>query len=501
MTQTSTRAIKRILLLVPPALTHPETRDINPLPPVGLGYLAAVLEGQGFEVSIIDTLVCGWENETALESGLVRVGMAYDDIADLIGKANPDLIGLSCQFSRQHEIYRDILALCKRHAPKAPTVAGGAHVTVCPEEMLSCKDCDAIVLGEAEESFIALIRAMESGVMEDLDGVGWKREGKPHITPKTKWIQDLDSIPSPAYHLMNLQHYFGLPTSHGTRHRHRYMPVITSRGCPSKCVFCSAKRVWGDTFRARSVDSVIQEMRLLQDTHGIEEIMFEDDNLTADPARAATLFQRMIDERFTFIWDTPNGVGAWSLTPKLIDLMKASRCVRINFPIESGSQDVLRNVVRKPLSLNKASRLMHHCRKIGMEYGMFLVIGMPGETLADIWKSFRYAAENKVFDPFISIATPYPGTELFDICTSRNLFRKKYEYSDLFIRSYLIETPEWTEGDLRDIQAKGRSYLRRKRILSSPGEFFGALGQGVGLIAKGFAHPIRAFRYIFSERA
>ena len=134
-----------------------------------------------------------------------------------------------------------------------------------------------------------------------------------YVPPSTQGFfdPDLDSIPFPAYHLMELDKYFGLDTSHGMRHRTRFSPIITSRGCPAKCTFCSANRVWGDNYRLRSVDNVIEEMRILKHEYNIEELMFEDDNVTANPERAKALFSRMIEEEFHFAWDTPNGVGIW----------------------------------------------------------------------------------------------------------------------------------------------------------------------------------------------
>lgn len=165
------------------------------------------------------------------------------------------------------------------------------------------------------------------------------------------------------------------------RHKKRFSPIITSRGCPAKCTFCSAYKVWGNRYRLRSVDNVIEEMRLLRDRYGVEELMFEDDNVTANPKRAKELFSRMIEEGFNFIWDTPNGVGVWSMDEEMLDLMKQSGCIKLNFPVESGSQYVLSNIIQKPLKLKKVVKLTEYCRKISLDYGMFLVIGMPGENL------------------------------------------------------------------------------------------------------------------------
>lgn len=196
--------------------------------------------------------------------------------------------------------------------------------------------------------------------------------------------------------------------------------------------------------------------------------MFEDDNLTANPRRAARLFTRMMEEGFNFSWDTPNGIGVWSIDETLIDLMKQSGCVNLNFPVESGSQEVLKQIIKKPVNLARTKDLMAHCQKIGLSYNMFLVIGMPGETLADIRKSFRFASECGCYQPHISVATPYPGTELYDICITNGYLSKSYDLQDLFIKSYMIKTVDWSENDLRRIMLWGKLYLLFKGGIADP---------------------------------
>jgi magnesium-protoporphyrin IX monomethyl ester (oxidative) cyclase len=466
--------IKRALLIAPPARTFPGARDVNPLPPIGLGLLAAVLERKGVEVKILDCLARGWNTEEEAPGGLVKVGLTYPEIKREIENFAPEMVGLNCQFSRQRAIYHETLAAVKSVSEDIVTVCGGAHTTVCPDEILADTNCDFIIIGEGEDSFVKLIDAVEKNSgFEAIDGFGMRGPGgKPAVRPKTTWVKDLDSIPFPAYHLMDLELYFGLPASHGDRHRVRFCPVMTSRGCPAKCVFCSAKCVWGNNFRVRSVDNVMEEMRLLKDKYGIEEIMFEDDNVTANPKRARELFQRMINEKLNFIWDTPNGVGVWTLTEDLIDLMKESGCVKLNFPVESGSQRVLDEIIKKPLDLEKVKKLTAHCHKIGLDCGMFLVSGLPGETIADVWKSYKFAADCKCYQPHISIATPYPGTELFEKCENEGLFSRPYNLDELFIKSFLIKTPEWDEKKLRGVFSMGLFYLQLRKLIDNPGQLF-----------------------------
>jgi len=461
--------LNRILLMAPPAFTNRAPRDINPLPPMGLGYLASIAERLGIQVKILDCLIHGWKHEEYVNEDLVRVGLSDKDIQEQIMQFKPEMVGINCQFSREYKIYHQMFSLIKNINPRIIVVAGGAHATVCPEEVLSDDNCDYLLLGEAEESFHELIMAFQQDTeITTIDGLGLKAEGKIKINQKLRFVKDLDSIPFPAYHLMELDKYFGLDASHGDRHKKRFCPIITSRGCPAKCTFCSAHQVWGNKYRVRSVENVLEEMRLLKDQYGIEEIMFEDDNVTADAKRAKLLFSRMIEEGLDFVWDTPNGAGVWSMDEEMIDLMKKSGCVRLHFPVESGSQYVLNSIIKKPLNLERVKKLLKYCQKINLHHSMFLVIGMPGEKLSDMWESFKFAAECGCYTPHISVATPYPGTKLFEDCVKNNYFSKPFSLDDLFIRSFLIKTPDWNEEDLKRILFKGNLYLKLKSIILQP---------------------------------
>ncbi len=461
--------IKKILLIAPPAFTFKNARDINPLPPMGLGYLASTLEAIGIEVKILDCLMNGWKHEEYVNESIVRVGSSDEDIQERIIDFNPDLIGINCQFSRQYKIYHHMFSLIKKINPMIIVVSGGPHASVCPEEVLGDDNCDYLLIGEGEESFCELIMALQKDAeITTIDGLGWKSNGTVNINPKINMIANLDSIPLPAYHLMDLEKYFGLDASHGTRHRTRFCPIITSRGCPAKCTFCSAHKVWGNKYRMRSVENVLEEMRLLKYKYGVEEIMFEDDNVTANPKRAKELFKRMVEEQFKFTWDTPNGAGAWSMDEEMIDLIKQSGCIGLNFPVESGSQRVLDEIIKKPLKLPRVKELIQYCRKIKLDYGMFLVMGLPGEKKCDMWRSFRFAADCKCYNPHISIATPYPGTKLFDECFNKNLFSKEFHLDDLFIRSFIIKTNEWDDRKLRRILFLGHIYLKCCEFRSHP---------------------------------
>jgi magnesium-protoporphyrin IX monomethyl ester (oxidative) cyclase len=299
------------------------------------------------------------------------------------------------------------------------------------------------------------------------------------MIPKTKFITDLDRLPFPARHLLNMEGYFGLEHSHGTRRRKRFSPIVTSRGCPARCTFCSAYKVWGRKFRQRSPENVIAEMKHIKEKYGIEEIMFEDDNTTLNLKRAERIFDLMIEEKINFVWDTPNGVAAFALNENLIDKIKASGCYKLNLALESGNQFVLDNIVKKPLKLERAKQLIKYAQSIGLDVGIFLIMGMPGETREQMWDSFRLAKDLGIYTPFISIATPYPGSELYDICRESKYIPDGFSLDDLFIRSFSISTVDWSGEDIKAILRQGQRFLSVAEWKHHPSKFFKAVFRGL----------------------
>ena len=490
--------VKKVLLLFPPAYTIKSARDINPLPPIGIGMLASVLEKNKYQVEILDCLVRGWdqEEETQANKDIVRVGLTDDQIKEYIKEFKPDVVGVSCMFSVQHKIYPQIFAAIKSVNSSIITVGGGAHVTVCSKEILEDPNCDYVISGQGEESIVEFLEVLQGRKsFESVDGLGWEKDSSDYVlNPKLKWIEDLDSLPFPAYHLIGLEQYFGLESSHGIRHEKKYAPIVTSRGCPAKCTFCSANKMFGYKFRTRSAQNVLDELWFLKKKYGIKEIMFEDDNVTASRKHATELFQMMIDQKIDLQWDTPNGVGMWTLTDDIIDLMKEAGCIKINFPIESGDQEILKNIIKKPLDLKRTKNLFKRCQDIGLDYGTFLVVGMPGEKIENIWTSFKFCAEVGSYSPHVSVATPYPGTELYEQCKDNDYFSRDYALDGLFISSFMLKTPDWSENDLRKVLLQGKLYLKFRQVMDRPSDAWHLIKGVIGQPGKIFSYVKRILK-------
>ena len=462
------RAIKKIIFISPPAYASEELSDLTPLPPMGMGYLAAAVREAGYQPEILDSLGRGWNNRVTVREGVLRLGLSDGQISQEIDRFKPDVVAISNLFSKQFGNALNVARIARQTAPSAFIVIGGAAPTADPDRVMSHAEFDALVVGEGEIPLVSLLDYLSGKSSSSrLEAVYLRENGKITQYPRMTWIEP-DKLPFPAFDLMSLETYFGMATSHGSRRHPRWLPIITSRGCPAKCTFCSAHKVWGRKFRARSVENVIAEMKFTKENYGVKELMFEDDNTTLDTSRAKELFEEMIRQKLDFSWDTPNGVAAFALDTDTLSLMKEAGCYQVNLAIESGNQEHLLKNIRKPLKLHKVPPLVRHCKDIGLGVSTFLVFGMPGETEEMIWDSARFVASMGLYRPHISIATPYPGTELFEICKSKGYLQQDFSYDDLHIRSYAISTPELPAERLRVVMDDVISWLRYQEFKSNP---------------------------------
>jgi len=450
------KKIEKVLLLSPPVLASKIRMDINPYPPLGLGYIAATLKQMDIEVKIVDCYLEGkewgckisWDDETDL-IGIPWMSGNSAAISQYIYEFKPDMIGITQMFSRQTRIIDNILNNIKTNFPEIITVLGGAHASAMPEYCLQNENIDYFIIGEGETGIKDLIFDLTVRGRTFAPEYGYN-----------KFIQDLDQIPFPDWEAMQLTKYFGNKASHGYRKKERFAPVITSRGCPIGCTFCTAHCVWGKKYRKRSVPYIISELWDLKHKYGVEEIMFEDDNLTLDKKRAKQLFKEMEVQKF--VWDTPNGVSPWTLDEEMLLLMKASGCYRVNMAIESASTRVRQEVIKKPLDIVYATKMIQFCQKINLDVGIFLVIGMPTETEEERQLSYDFCKSQGIYFPHISIATPYPGSDLY-----KQLYDEKQQVDEGFLESLHIRNKLVTPK-IHESLANAEKTLLRQAITHDP---------------------------------
>ena len=486
------RGIERILL-VSPHYTAPRGYKIDLTPPLGIAYVAAVLETQGFDVRILDVAAEDFRNKHPVGEGYVRVGLNYEAIEKRVAEFHPDVVGVSCLLSSQFQDMCGICQLAKERCGVPITVVGGEHPSALPEDSLR-KDCiDFVVIGEGEYTMRDLMRCLSDGDdLRQIDGLGYKTEDKIIVNRKRVFIEDLDELPLPARHLLPMKVYFdtNIPQS-GTSLRSPNTPMMTSRGCPAHCTFCATSRFWGNRQRARSVQRVLDEMEHLVNEYGVREVQFIDDNLTLDRNRAIRLFDGMIERGLDLVWNTPQGIAIGGLDEEVLRKMKQSGCYEITFGIESGDPDVLRNIIKKPLRLDRIEQLVKAARKLGLITKGYFVAGMPGETLEQMRKTFEFAKKLRLDAAGIFIAAPLPGTELYEACKEKGYLKDDFSFERMSYARGSIETPDFTAREVEQLVSRNILLLNLGLLLRNPLRFFKKYFRIV------YTNPGSLFRYVF----
>lgn len=250
-----------------------------------------------------------------------------------------------------------------------------------------------------------------------------------------------------------MERYFEINRPHGTITKNqRVVPIVTSRGCPAKCVFCSIHPVWGRQYRARSPESVVEEIEMLVDQYGVQEIHIEDDNLTFNRERAEKICDLIIEKNIKVAFAAPNGLAVWALNGPLLRKLKRAGFYRLTLAVESGSQNTLSKIIHKPLRIERVMEVIDITNKIGFDIDVFFVVGFPGETPEEMQKTFDLGKRLNVSSVKYFIATPYPGTELLDIARRDNLIPIDFDPTDISINVVqgIITTEYFTPKELQN---------------------------------------------------
>lgn len=361
----------------------PTTKMI--LPPLGLAYLAAALEKKGLGVTILD----------ANAQHLTPAQTARKALAQ-----KPTLIGLSAVTNTIKEAWA-IARLIKKKKDIS-LVLGGVHPTILPQESLKKNFVDLVIRGEAE---ISLTQLASGKPKTKIAGLSFKKGKKIIHNPPAPLIKNLDSLPFPARHLLPMAKY----TTIGAKQT-PYATLISSRGCPYHCSFCSVQLIAGSRWRFRSPKNVLAEIDDLVKDYGVREINILDDNFTLDPARVEKICRLLIKRNYDLVLKNGNGVRIDSLTYPLLALMKKAGWYLLAFGIESGDQAIL-DKNNKGLKLTKVRQVINWCQKIGLQTEGFFIIGLPGETPASIKKTINFAKSLALDEAQFNILTPFIGTQ------------------------------------------------------------------------------------------
>jgi len=493
------------ILLIKPQKTIPNKfRGVGGLyPSPALGYLAAILEKNGYEVKILDAAIEKWNQINKRGDGCSYIGMNFDEIAEVIRQEKPNVVGvtaLSVDAYNAHLIAKTVKSVDKT----IKVVVGGCHFTVRVEESLKDENIDFVIVGEGEITIVELVKALEENKpLEDVKGLVFKKNGKIIRNDPRPFNQDLDSLPFPAWHLLPMEKYFELcKYLQGYLLIHeRQFSIITSRSCPYACIFCSVRTIMGRGFRPRSPENVIEEMEQLIDKYKIKLLSIQDDNLTFDRKRAEKIFDLMIERGINkkIKWDTPNGLRADTLDEPLLRKMKESGAVHIYVSPESGSQRVVNEIIGKKLDLNAVENVVRICHKINLKINLFFVIGLPGETKEDIQKTIKFANKMRELGaiPSYAIARPTFGTDLYKLCKEKGyLIKDDRDLEKTLLNSEdegAIQTPEFTPEELK----KYAKMIRGKSEMESIMELLKT--KPLYVLRLFLVRPIIILRYFFDR--
>lgn len=467
---TGARKIRRILFIYPPLTTHTDysTESKGTHPPIGIAYIAAYLEREGYECAIIDSVVEGYYHEEPVGDSIIRYGLTFDEIRRRVAEYKPDLVGISNLFSSSAEDSIRVCSTVKAVDREIITMIGGPHPSAIPEHPLASADVDFAMLGEGEIPALSLVRALEKGDESLLEGVAYIKDGKMVRAARKKYVEDLDDLPFPARHLLPMDKYLAISNAFLTTKRTPFTPMITSRGCPAKCTFCPVHAAWGKTWRARSAENVIEEIDELVNRYGIREIHFDDDNLTLDKARAMKLFQMMIERKYDLIWTAPSGIALWALDEEILEKAAESGCYKLFMAVESGDEYVLKHIIRKPLKLKNVLPLAKKIRSLGIEMESFFVVGMPGETKEQLKQTFRFARQLDADNTLYFYANPIPGSPLYEESIKHQYISKEFDYTKLRVSTANLNTPQMSAEELERMVARENLRMRVRYLLRHP---------------------------------
>ena len=418
----------KILLIQPPIRDFYRTSIRTQ--PIGLAYLAASLRKQGHEVEILDGQTDKKRSipipsdlshlkkfyppydrsPFKLYSGYYHFGMGWNDIRRHIEESGAHVFGISSSFTPYHPEALEVARIIKTWDPRRVVVMGGAHVSCDPEGVLRSPFVDYIILGEGEYRFSFLLEKIEGKVESYLeaDGIGGKVDGSIRINPLKTFIEKLDGVSFPARDLLDLDRY--------RIRKKRSTMIITSRGCPHRCTYCSAHLVMGSIFRTRSPQAILQEMVECRNRYGIESFDIEDDNFTFDRKRAKELM-RMIIETFgeeNLELSAMNGISFASLDRELLSLMKKAGFRTVNLSWVS-ADPALKEKMKRPGLSTDFDQILRDVEETGLGAVVYAIYGMPGQRVEEMVETLISLMGKRVLiGP--SIYYPTPGTPLFTKC-------------------------------------------------------------------------------------
>ena len=429
----------KITLVNPPY--PPSVHSHPPFIPLGIAYLGAVAEKAGHQVTVID---CQAERLT------------YETFRTRIAQTTSDVIGVTAT-TLLYKSAMNILTIAKETQPNATILLGGSHGTFWDENALKeYPSLDIVVRREGEETLLELAEKLEShSNLKSVLGITYRDGDKIVRNPDRPFIQDLDSLPFPAHHLMSLENL---------KHNGKLLiPLVSSRGCVYWCDFCSTVRMFGRGYRMRSAKNVVDEMQFVHEKYGVDQVTFYDDAFSVDRNRVLQICQELHKRNLKLIWDC--GTRVDMVDRELMKTMKDAGCIAVWMGVESGSEAVL-GAMNKSIKLEQTRKAYKTAHEVGLMTIANVVLGFPGETEATAKQTIRFVQQLNPEDVGFYIATPYPGTPMYEQVVKNGWLRVN-DFDRFDTAGPTFETPQLSMTKLAELRYKAyqQFYLRPGYVL------------------------------------
>ncbi len=432
----------RVLLALPPDLHNLEIYRVAGIraPPLGLAYIASVLEYKGHKVKIVDS---------------PTLKISTKEFIDIVREFKPEVIGFSIQTPFAPKAY-SIAKLIKSLDPSIITIAGGPHPTFLYEEALS-NHIDIVVRGEGEKTIDELIDVLETHGLDyerlkNVKGIAFKYRDRIVVTPKRDYILNLDLLPKPARHLLPMDKYtlFKKPI--------RVVHVVASRGCPYGCIFCSTSYFWGRCKRWRTAKSVADEIEEAVDKYKVRHVAFVDDELIENRKFIYELVEEVKKRGLDLTFSC--GARIDHVDREYMKYLYTNNFVALYFGVESASQETL-NKIKKGITVDQVNKVFEWSKEIGLFAVASFIIGFPWEDESDIRKTIDFALKLNPNYAQFTVATPYPGTPLFEYAVEEGLI-EDWNWEHYTTLRPVMRTYKLTLSKLRRLlrEAYMKFYLR-----------------------------------------
>lgn len=434
----------KLMLVVPPStleIEYGEFRESGSMyNSIGLGSLAAVALEAGHDVKVVECEALGYN---------------YEDLAREVAAYSPDLVGLQTfctTIDRCHKCARVV----KKVNPGTPVVMGGVQVSLFPDESLQTPEVDYVCVGEGENALLNLMSYLEGKMpISKVLGISYKEGGGTTFTirhnPPQPLIEDLDSLPYPARHLFPIHAYHSAAQLRGRKTLH----LMSSRGCPYRCSYCTSHMTFGKTHRWSSTEKVMGEIHELKSKFGVDGLQFYDETFTMNRARVVKLMNTMIEQKLDTPWTCFTRVNL--VDKELLELMARAGCYQIFYGIESGVQRLL-DLIKKDHTLDQARNAVKLTREAGIETVAAFMLTLPTETAVETEQTIQFGLEIDPDYVYWLTTTPYPGTPLYDTALSGGtIINSDWQHYTVF--NDIVYVPNGREPE--EIKKKLRSAYRR----------------------------------------